>query len=41
MDAIRSTREVVEAGYPDLEEHLAVQRLSMDSALIFLAVQEL
>lgn len=40
MDAIRSTKVVVEEGYPDLEEHLAAQNLNLDSALVSLVVQE-
>jgi len=40
MDAIRPTKVVVEAGYPDLEEHLLAQKLNLDSALVSLVVQE-
>jgi hypothetical protein len=41
MNAIRSSKVGVEEGYLDLAEHLAAQKLNVDSGLIFLAGQEL
>lgn len=41
MVAIRSTKVVVEEGYPGLAEHLVAQNLNLDSALVSLVVQEL
>ena len=41
MSAIRSTKAVVEEGYPDPAEHLVAQKSNLDGVLAFLAVQEL